>query len=297
LILIVGGRGVLGSLVTRRLLAAQKPVRVMTRTPAKAAALRDAGAEVIQADLLDRQSVVRACAGAEAVVAAAHSILGRGRSASVHVDGTGHRQLIDIAGESGIRHFVYTSVYEYGPAYHSVPFFRIKRQVEQHLKKSALSYTILRPTAFMDFHAHSLIGQPILTRRKVVLLGRGEQPRNFVAADDVAQFAVLALRDSSLTGQTVNVGGPENLTNMDVVRLYLRTTGRWAKVTRVPLGPVRVMSHVVRPLHPGLSQVLQAAVLAETTDQRFDAGPLLARFPVTLMRLEDWVLQRLGRIR
>jgi hypothetical protein len=48
-------------------------------------------------------------------------------------------------------------------------------------------------------------------------------------------------------------------------------------------------------VHPGLSQVLQAAVLGETTDQRFDAGPLRARFPIELTRLDTWVTQRLGR--
>lgn len=239
MVLIVGGSGALGSIVTRRLLAAGESVRVMSRTPAKAAALQAAGAHVVQGDLLDRESVVRACAGAQALVAAAHSILGRGTNASVHVDGAAHRQLIDIAKASGVRHVVYTSVYNYGPAYDAVPFFRIKREVEQYLRASGLGHTIVRPTAFMDFHAHVLIGEPILAKGKVVLFGRGEQPRNFVAADDVAQFVMLALRDTSLAGETIDVGGPENLTNMDVVRVYERVSGRQAKVTRLPLGLLR----------------------------------------------------------
>jgi uncharacterized protein YbjT (DUF2867 family) len=288
MILIVGGSGTLGTLVTTRLLAAGERVRVMSRNPEKAAALRAAGAQVVQGDLLDRQSVIAACAGADVVVAAAHSIFGRGRNASVHVDDAGHRQLIDIARAHGTRHVVYTSVYDHGPAYHAVPFFRIKRGVEQHLKASGLSYTIVRPTAFMDFHAHVLIGKPVLAKGKVVLFGRGEQPRNFVAADDVAQFVVLAVRDQSLAGEAVDVGGPENLTHLDVVRLYERISGRPAKVTRVPLGVARTVSRLVRPAHPGLSQILQASVLAEERAERFDARPLMARFPITLTRLEDW---------
>lgn len=295
MVLIVGGSGILGSIVARRLLAAGDPVRVMSRTPARAEPFREAGAEVVQADLLDRQSLVRACADVRTVVALAHSILGRGRNASVHVDGAGHRRLIDVAKASGVRHMVYTSVYDYGRAYHSVPFFRIKLEVERYLAASGLSYTIVRPTAFMDFHAHTLIGEPILTDRRVVLFGRGEQPRNFIAAQDVAQFVILALRDASLSGETVDVGGPENLTNMDVVRLYERESGRRARVARLPLGMARGMSVLVRPVHPGLSQALQAAVLAETTDQRFDARSLLARFPIELTPLEAWIAQRIGR--
>ena len=47
MILIVGGSGTLGRLVARDLLAAGEPVRVMTRYPESASALRDAGAEIV----------------------------------------------------------------------------------------------------------------------------------------------------------------------------------------------------------------------------------------------------------
>ena len=291
--LIVGGTGALGSAIAKRLLTTGETVRVMTRAPEKAAGLAADGAVVVRGDLLDRASLTSACQGADVVVAAAHSIFGRGQEASAHVDGRGHRELIDAARSAGVRHFIYTSVYDYGPDYHTVPFFRIKYEVEEHLKASGLGYTILRPTAFMESHAHALIGEPVLRNGKAVLFGRGEQPRNFVAADDVARVAVLALNDPVSVGQTVAVGGPENLTNMDVVRLYERASGRAAKVTHVPLGVLRMVSRLMRPVHPGLSQVIQAGVLADTTDQRFDAQSLQERFGVELTRLEDWVSRRI----
>jgi uncharacterized protein YbjT (DUF2867 family) len=291
-ILVVGGSGTLGSLVAARLLTQGHSVRVMTREPSKAARLRAAGAEVVQGDLLNRESLASACAGADVLVAAAHSILGRGRNASVHVDGTAHRLLIDVAKERRLRHVVYTSAYSPSATYRSVPFFRIKHEVERHLEKSGLSYTILRPTAFMDFHAHVLIGHPILTTGKVSIFGRGEQPRNFVAAEDVARMVVRAIHDSTLAGETIDIGGPEDLTSMDVVRVYERAAGRHANVTHVPLAVARVMSSLARPVHPGLSQVLRMAILAETVAQRFDATSLLARFPLQLTRLEDWVSRR-----
>ena len=292
-ILMVGGSGMLGQLVVNRLAADGDSVRVMSRTPDKVARLRALGAEVVHGDLLDRQSVVSACAGANVLIAAAHSILGRGPNASVHVDGAGHRQLIDIAKAAGVRHIVYTSALVSGPAYDAVPFFRFKFEVERHVRESGLSYTILRPTAFMDFHAHVLIGEPILSKGKVTLLGRGEQPRNFVAADDVAHMVVRALRDPSLAGETMEIGGPENLTNMDVVRIYERAANKRAKVTHVPLGVVRAIAGLARPVHPGLSQIMQMAVLADATDQGFDAQPFIKRFQLKLTRLEDWISQRL----
>jgi hypothetical protein len=81
---------------------------------------------------------------------------------------------------------------------------------------------------------------------------------------------------------------------MDVIRVSERASGRQASVTRVPVGVIRAVSSLIRPVHPGISQVLQAAVLAETADQTFDARPLQARFGLELTRLEDWVARRIA---
>lgn len=95
--LIVGGSGTLGSLLLRRLLAAGEPVRVMTRTPEKLAVPAHGALEVVRGDLLDHASLMSACSGARSVVAAAHSLFGRGRNASIHVGDSGHRALFAAA--------------------------------------------------------------------------------------------------------------------------------------------------------------------------------------------------------
>lgn len=296
MILIVGGTGSLGSAAAAQALAAGHTVRIMTRSPARADALREVGAEVVQGDLLDRASLERACNGADFVIAAAHSLFGRGRYASIHVDDRGHRHLIEAAGNAGVRRFVYTSVYSYDPAYDAVPFIRIKRHIESVLRSSGIAFTVVRPTAFMDAHAHLLIGVPVMMGRTVMLFGRGERPRNFVAAEDVAVLALRCLDDSALAGATLDIGGPDNPTTMDVVRLYERLSGRTAKVTRIPLAVPRAAHPLLRPLHPGLSQVMQLAILAETTDQTFDAQPLQQRFGLDMTRLEDWVRHRIPAV-
>ncbi len=87
MILIVGATGILGRETARLLLDAGHHVRALARSPMKAADLKEAGADVMQGDLLDRPSLERACEGVEAVLAAAHAILGRGKYSSEHVDG------------------------------------------------------------------------------------------------------------------------------------------------------------------------------------------------------------------
>lgn len=294
MMLIVGATGVLGSATTKRLLAKGYAVRAMTRTPVKATELEELGAEIVQGDLRDAGSLRRACEGVDQVLATAHSLLGRGKVASKYVDEAGHKQLIDAAKAAGVKHFVYTSASGVSPN-HPTDFARIKYGVEQYLQGSGLSYTILRPTAFMEWHAHNFIGQPILERGQVTLFGRGENPRNFVAGDDVARFAVIALTDPRAAGQIIEIGGPENWTNMEVVALYEKLAGRQAKVRHVPLGALRVMSRLLRPFHPGLSQVMRFSIWTDTDDMTFDPSETLKQYPMELTKLEAWVRERVPK--
>jgi uncharacterized protein YbjT (DUF2867 family) len=292
MILIVGGTGALGSAAARRLLAQGRPVRIMTRTPQKAQTSREAGAEIVQGDLRDKASLARACQGAQMILAAAHSVMGSGSEASKYVDDRGHKWLIDEAKKAGVERFVYTSTMGAAPE-SGISFFDLKFDVEQYLAHSGLEYAILRPTAFMESHAYMLIGRPILENGKVILFGEGQNPRNFVAADDVARFVLTAFDDPRTTGQVIPVGGPENLTNMQVVALYEEIAGRKAKVSHIPLPILRLMSPLLRPLKPGLSQVMGVSIHDETADCTFDMSKVLDKYPMKLTRLEKWAREHL----
>lgn len=289
MILLVGATGTLGGHVARQLLDKGHRVRAMTRDPERASALRAAGADVVRGDLRDIESLRSATRGVRAVVSASHSILGARSSSSARVDDEGQRALIAAATDAGVGHFVYLSALGASPS-HPVDFWRTKERIERHLEASTLCSTIIRPSAFMEMHAYELIGKAVMKGKRVVLFGPGNNPRNFVAAADVATLVVRALEDERLRGKgsTIEIGGPENLTSREVVATFERVAGTTAKVTHVPLPVLRAFSQLLTPVHQGVSRILKATSVAETTDQRFDSAPLLARFPMTLTRLEDW---------
>jgi nucleoside-diphosphate-sugar epimerase len=138
-----------------------------------------------------------------------------------------------------------------------------------------------------------LIGQPIVQNGKVTLFGKGENQRNFVAADDVARFALLALDDPRTAGQVIPVGGPENWTNMQVVGLYEDLAGQKANVSHIPLPMMRVMAPLLRPFKPGLSTVMEISIHDETADCTFDMSNILDQYPMNLTRLEAWAREHL----
>lgn len=292
MILVVGATGNLGRKVVRSLRAAGEDVRAMTRVVAKADELKALGARPVRGDLTDPESIDFAIRGARAVVLAAHSILGRGSESSDLVDDLGHRAIIDMAKESGVEHIVYLSVI--GAAHdHPIDFWRTKAGIERHLRDSGVGYTIIRAAAFMEVHAYQLIGKAVLEGKRVVLTGRGTNPRNFVAAEDVAKVVVGALRIPSLRGETLDVGGPENLTARQVVEVFRRVSGRKAKVRHIPIAAVRALARVMKPVHPGVSRIMKLAVWHETSDQTFDPALLRTKIPVTLTSLEQWAASRI----
>lgn len=292
MVLVVGATGVLGREVVGLLRADGRAVRAMTRTPARASALAAAGAEVVAGDLVDQASLSRACAGVSAVVASAHGMIGRGRYRSEAVDDRGHRALIDVARASGVGHFVYVSALGASPD-HPVDFFRTKHAVEQYLRASGLVFTILRPSAFMEWHAHEFIGKAILARGRTLVLGRGTRPRNFVAAGDVARFAVRALSDSALRGETIEIGAPGNYTDRQVAALYGRAAGVEPRVRHVPPGVLRAAAALLSPVAPGVSRVMRMAALPDDAyDATFDASRLLERHAIPLTSLEAFIAVR-----
>lgn len=248
----------------------------------------------MQGDLIDPPSLTRACQGVDRVLVAAHSLLGKGQYKSEAVDDAGHRALINAAKTAGVNHFVYMSILGAAPD-HPVDFFRTKYHIEEYLKASGLSYTILRPSAYMEWHAHIFNGKSILEKGKTSLLGKGTKLRNFIAVRDVALFAVLALTDPTLQKRILEMGGPENFTNNQVAELYGKIAGLTPKISHMPPAVAKVMSVALKPFEPGVSRIMYMGSLPDDAfNEKFDPAALLAEFPSHLTTLEEFVHERVA---
>ncbi len=289
--LIVGATGVLGREATKQLLAAGYRVRAMTRVRERAANLEQLGAEVVVGDLIDPSSLVKACRGVDAVLASAHQLMGTGKYSSYAVDDLGHRSLIDAAKGAGARHFVYISVQDARPD-HPVDFWCTKARIEEYLKHSGLNYTILRPSAFMEWHVHNLLGLNLLQSGKATIYGKGDNPTNFIAGRDVARFAVLALTDPRMQNKIIEVGGLDNVTKNRIAEMYSTFSGHELRVSHVPDGMMRLMAPIMQPFQPVMSRLMAFSVWGDTTDQSFDPCDLLKEYPMSMTHVEDFIRQR-----
>ncbi len=293
MILIVGATGHLGNALVASLLRSGTHVRALTREAKKADSLRRMGAQIYVGDLRDPESLARACRGIDKVLAAAHSFMGAGESSPKLVDGAGNRDLIDAAKRAGVERFVFTSVAG-ARADHAIDFFRIKFETEIYLRESGLKFSILRPSPFMDTWG-AFIGEPLLKDGRTKIFGRGSNPITFVAASDVAYFGSLALRLPELVGETLEIGGPEPLTLNELAAAFARFTGRNAQVTRIAPAAMHLMAGVTGTMRPAYSRQVQTAIMMDTQDMIVEMAPLLARFPLELTRLDDFIAERYGK--
>lgn len=285
--LVVGGTGLLGMEVCRRLRSRAIPVRALVRKgSAGEAALRGLGVEIVQGDLRDGDSLAAACQGVSAIVSTANSVLTRGAGDTFEtVDRDGHLALIEAARVAGVGRFVFVSVSPGLPA--DNPFVRAKRVVEAALQTSGLAWTILQPSAFMQIHCGPTLGWDF-TAGKARILGSPTAPRSYVSVTDVADLAVEASVNPLAANRHLRIVGPEPLSAADAVRVVERVIGRPVRVQRMPTGVLRVLGKLLRPFAPVPSALMAMTAAAESGEVEDMAG-LQREFSLRLQTFEEYV--------
>ncbi|MGB9376563.1 MAG: SDR family oxidoreductase [Mycobacteriales bacterium] len=281
MILVAGGTGSLGREVVGLLLARGEQVRVLTRqTPASAGFAGDV--EVAQGDVRDAGSLTSATAGIDLVISAVQGFAGRDASSPSAVDATGNANLVRAAQASGVKHFVLISMY--GAAMSAwMDLARAKYAAEQAVRASAMAWTIIRPTAFMETWAQ-IVGAPLLQTGRTRVFGRGNNAINFVSMHDVAKLVDLVSADTGLRGTTLDIAGPQDLTMNDVVALFAARRRDTPRISHVPLPLMRLASVLLRPVAGPIARQIAAGVVMDTADLTFtgtDVRQQIAGLPQT----------------
>jgi NADH dehydrogenase len=289
MILVTGGTGTLGTQVVRLLSDQGVGVRVLTRDAARAAHLPD-GTHVVEGDVRDAQARADAVRGVTTVISAVHGFAGPGKPSPQSIDRDANAALIAAAGAAGVQHFILLSVVG-AAGDHPMSLFRAKYAAERALQASSMAATIIRCTAFLETWT-GIIGGGIAVKGQALVFGPGRNPINFVSAHDVAAVVDLAVRDPGLRGQTVDVGGPQNLSFTAIAERLIAASGKPGRIKHIPLPMLRAMSVLARPVAPVFARQAAAAVVMNTTDLTVDPTTVRARFPTVPATTLDDVLER-----
>ncbi|WP_405964768.1 SDR family oxidoreductase [Streptomyces sp. NBC_00723] len=209
-ILVTGGTGTLGRLVTERLRSDGHEVRVLSRhTLPYAVDLREGG-----------PGLDAAVAGVDTIVHCATTPRGDDVQAAAN--------LIAAARQAGVPHLLYISIV----GVDRVPFgyYKAKLAVEELLAESGLGWTVLRATQFHDLLVQLFQG---LAKVPVMMLPAGVSDQPVEVAEVADRLAELAT--GAPAGRVDDMAGPEVRPLESLARAFLKASGRRCAVVNVPL--------------------------------------------------------------
>ncbi len=255
-ILVAGGAGFIGSTYVRRHLARQGEHEIVVLDKLTYAGRRENLTDAdqdrlsfIEGDIVDAAAVAGAIAGCDAVVNfAAESHVDRSiedPGAFIQTDVYGTYVLLEAARDAGIRYLqistdeVYGSIdqgsfTEASPIDPSSPYSASKAGGDMIVGAFQRTYGVdaLIARASNNFgpfqHPEKLIPLCILNALagdEIPVYGDGLQVRNWLFAEDFAA-AIDAILERGEAGQVYNVGGPDERTNLQVVRRIVELCGR-----------------------------------------------------------------------
>ncbi|WP_445635521.1 Epimerase [Nostoc sp. DSM 114161] len=146
---VAGATGETGRRIVQELVARNIPVIALVRDIEKARGILSPEAELVVGDVLQPETLSAALGDSTVVLVATGAKPSFDPTGPYKVDFEGTKNLVDVAKTKGIEHFVLVSSLCTSQFFHPLNLFWLilvwKKQAEEYIQKSGLTYTIVRP--------------------------------------------------------------------------------------------------------------------------------------------------------
>jgi uncharacterized protein YbjT (DUF2867 family) len=285
-VLVVGSTGFLGMEICRQLVKTGKNVKALVRhssDPEKVNAIQQMGVEVREGDLKNTDSIKKAMEGVGAVISTASSTLSRQEGDSIEsVDSNGLLNLVQSAGDGGVNQFIFISVY---PMPQTSPLQNAKRKVERKLMESKMNYTILQSALFMEVWLSPAVGFDF-PNSKATIYGEGKNKLNWISLFDVAAIAVASLDNEAARNSVFQLGGPEELSPLEAVKIFEKHSGNKFTIENVPIAALQAQKDAASD---SLSESFAALMLNYAEGDKIDTKETRKVYPFRLTSVMDYV--------
>lgn len=239
MILIAGATGYLGTEICRLLRERGADVRAIVRRTSdseKVERLRALGVELVMGDLKDPRSLDAACEGVDAVISTASSTISRQPDDSIQrVDRDGQIALVDAAVANGVERYIFVSIS--GNVALECALQSAKRTVERAVRESGMTYTIVRPSFFIEIWLSPALGFDV-EQGTARIFGTGDQRMSWISLSDVARFTVECIDHPAAKNAVFELGG-EPVSPNEVIAAVERGRGKPMQVERIPVDALR----------------------------------------------------------
>ena len=291
MILVTGSTGFVGPHVVHALRERDKPVRALVRTPSgrSATTLAAWGAELVQGDMTDRESLRRAVDGAEVVV---HLVaIRQGPEEQFRqIMEQGTRELVAAAQEAGVRRFVLMSALGTSEETKDlVPYYHAKWEQEQTLRGSGIENVIFRPSFVFARDGGILPTFRKLARLAPVtpIIGSGQQRIQPIWIEDVAAYFAQAVDRADAANRVFELGGPDTVSWNEFWERLKKALGMRRPSLHVPVGLMRVNALLTERLPGNIPLTRDLLTMLEHGDNVVSNDEAVQVFGLPLVPLDE----------
>ena len=257
--LVSGANGFVGSNLARHLMSHGVRVRALVRNEEKAQELRSAGADIVIGDLLDSESLKKACDGVTGVyhIAALFNQAGIPESVFFEVNVEGTRRLLDAAVASGAGRFIHCSTngvhgnVKNPPADELVPYSpcdeyqRSKVEGEKvaldYFRSGRISGAVIRPAMIYGPGDTRLFRLFRMIRNGTFFyVGSGDVWCHFIDVRDLAEAFRLAMEKTGINGEAYLIAGSRPVKLRDFVDFAAVELGVRKPWLHIPVRPMQL---------------------------------------------------------
>ncbi|MBI5376664.1 MAG: NAD(P)H-binding protein [Candidatus Schekmanbacteria bacterium] len=234
-ILIVGATGDVGCESAKIAVEKGHKVKALIRSTSNRDKLGSAKdkIEFIEGDILDKTSLGKAMEGIDALIISIRLTPGEMKKGRTYqdVELTGVKNLVDVAKQKGVKKLIHVSAVGVGS--HCVSdMYQAKHQAEETIRNSGINYTIFKPSGmFKDFRFYHV--------PKVIEMGETNRwpfgPVHFhmnpLSHIDLAKCMIDSLTNPKASNQSLEIGGPECITQGDLLNMIAKEAGIKANYT------------------------------------------------------------------
>jgi NADH dehydrogenase len=242
-VLVTGATGFVGNEMVKELLARGHRVRALVRPGSQdKLQVRDRVGEVI-GDVLDRQAVLQAAPGCDAVIHLVGIIREFPRRGvtfeSLHVEAT--HNVVDAARAAGARRYLQMSALGARPA-PADPYHTTNYRADEYVMAAAPAWTIFRPSVIYGPGDQSinLFAQIIKSSAVYPVIGDGNYQMQPAPVGKVARAFAKALELPDTENRIYDVGGPEPLTFNRIIDIIAAVLGKKVYKLHLPVWPMRL---------------------------------------------------------
>jgi uncharacterized protein YbjT (DUF2867 family) len=228
-----------------------------------------------------------ACDGVRAIISTASSTFSRQAGDSIEsVDGVGQLSLVHAAKGAGIQRFVFVS-FRHSSAL-PFPLANAKAAVEEAI--ASMNFTVIQASYFMEVWLSPAVGFDY-PNGTVRVYGQGTSPISWVSYKDVAEMCVAALNNPETDRKTIEFGGPQPVSPIQVVNIFQAVSGRSFKLEYVP---VEILTKQFTDSTDSMEKSFAALMLGFAYGDAIEVNPIVGALGIGLTSVEEYARNVLG---